>query len=294
MTEKKSGRGRGRPRKNTVKKPEKKSLPKKKEEDEIILRLKTFSSDESESESSGDESEENGYFTLGDTTEMGHKAINNITQSDHSEGSDSSVKSMKLEDVYRELKNKERLVKQLTDKLNYVNMYGTFSSNTATKSVIKKIHDLKLLDVNDRKTIKIPDKTNIKCWHCTHNFDGPPFFIPDSYINGYYYVFGCFCSFNCAASYNLRILNDARSKTRHSLILRLFHSIFGARKTLTYAPRKEMLKDYGGEMTIKEYRDTFMSLGKDYKMPLPPMLPLVYQVEVRTTDNPETTIVSAS
>lgn len=294
MSETKPMRKRGRPRKNTVqKKQEKKSPPQKKEEDEIILRLKLCSDDEessSESESSVSDNEENEFFTINETTD-GHKGIEYISQSD---SSDSSGKSIKLNELYNELKNKEKLVKQLTEKVNYMNMYGSFNNSTATKDVMRKMHDLKLIKVNDGSTLTIPSKTNIKCWHCTYNFDGPPCFIPDKYINGFFYVFGCFCSFNCASTYNLKILNDSRVNTRHSLILLLFHKIFGKNKTLNYAPEKELLEDYGGDMTIKEYRESFMSVNKEYKITIPPMIPLVYEIETRGREAIETTITHSS
>ena len=297
MSETKPVRKRGRPRKNTVqKKQEKKPISQTKEEDEIILRLRLCSDDEdSESESdasseSSSDNDENDFFTINETTE-GNRGIDYIS---HSDSSNSSVESMKLDDLYKELKIKEKLVKQLTEKVNYMNLYGSVNNNTATKDVMRRMHDLKLIKVNEGSSMTITDKTNIKCWHCTYNFDGPPCFIPDNYINGFFYVFGCFCSFNCAATYNLEILNDSRTKTRYSFILLLFHKIFGKNKSLTYAPKKEMLEDYGGEMTIKEYRDSFLSMGKEYKVTIPPMIPLLYEVETKSRDTTETTIAQSS
>jgi hypothetical protein len=295
MSEIKQVRKRGRPRKNTVqKKQENKPISQVKEEDEIILRLRLCSDDEHSDSNSESESEleldndENDFFTINETTD-GNKAIDYISDS-----SNSSVESLKLDDLYKELKIKEKLVKQLTEKVNYLNMYGSVHNNTATKDIMRRIHDLKLIKVNGGASITIPDKTNIKCWNCTHNFDGPPCFIPDNFINGFFYVFGCFCSFNCAATYNLEILNDSRSKTRYSFILLLFHKIFGKNQSLNYAPKKEMLEDYGGEMTIKEYRDSFLSMGKEHKISIPPMIPLLYEIETRGRDAVETTIEYSS
>jgi len=280
---------RGRPKKTVEVKKQVNDI---KDEDEIIIRLKTFSDDtcssssESESESESD-TDENNFFTINETTEGCGKHPLAYALTDDDVGSDDSVK---VNNLYKELKNKEKLIKKLTDKVNYMNTYGTYSANTATKDVVKQLHDLKLLNVNDLTKITIPSKTKIKCWHCTHNFNGPPFFIPDAYINGYFYVFGCFCSLNCAATYNLHTLNDSRTKTRHSLILILFHKIFGAHNKLVYAAKKELLEDYGGIMTITEYRKSFMSINKEYNVKIPPMLPLVYEIETRTTDISETVV----
>ena len=44
--------------------------------------------------------------------------------------------------------------------------------------------------------------TNYSCWWCCHKFQTPPCFIPLDYKNDIFYVYGNFCSFNCALSYN--------------------------------------------------------------------------------------------
>jgi hypothetical protein len=265
---------RGRPRNPVVTKQIIKNI---KEEDEIILRLPTFSDDSNESPSSESKtdsnSEDNIFFTINETTECGNKHKKNYASDNES--------------IHKELKNKEKLIKKLTDQLD---TFGAYSANTATRDIVKQLHNLNLLDVSDSTRIKIASKTKIKCWHCTYNFSGPPFFIPDAYINGYFYVFGCFCSLNCAATYNLHTLNDSRTKTRHSLILMLFYKIFGDDKKFVYAPRKELLEDYGGIMTINKYRESFMTINKEHTMKIPPMLPLIYEIETRTNDTAETVI----
>lgn len=280
---------RGRPKKTDV---TKKIVKNNQEDHEIILRLKTFSDDNYSSDSDSESecesnSDENNFFTINETTE-------GCTKHNMKYGADDNCESdndITVDDLYKELKDKERLIKKLTDKVNYMSTCGTYSANTATKDVVKHLHNLKLLDVNNLTAIKISDNTQIKCWNCTHNFNGPPFFIPDSYINGYFYVFGCFCSLNCAATYNLHILNDSRTKTRHSLILIIFHKIFGTHNKLVYAPRKELLEDYGGLITIDEYRKSFMTINKEHSMKIPPMLPLVYEIETKTSDNAETLVM---
>ena len=280
---------RGRPRNPVV---AKKIINNDKEEDEIILRLQTFSDDKygssdssTESDSSSD-SEDNNFFTINETTECGTKNIKSYITDDENE------KHTDSDDLYRELKNKDKLIKKLTDQINNINTLGTYSANTATRDIVKQLHDLKLLNVGNSGSVKIVSKTNIKCWHCTYNFDGPPFFIPDAYINGYFYVFGCFCSLNCAATYNLHTLNDSRTKTRHSLILILFHKIFGTHNKFVYAARKELLEDYGGVMTIGKFRESFMTINKEYTMTIPPMLPLVYEIETHPNDTIGTVVES--
>ena len=44
--------------------------------------------------------------------------------------------------------------------------------------------------------------SNIKCFWCCHNFDNIPCALPYSYKDSVYYVYGNFCSPECAAAYN--------------------------------------------------------------------------------------------
>jgi hypothetical protein len=73
----------------------------------------------------------------------------------------------------------------------------------------------------------------------------------------------------------------------------IFHKIFGEHNKLVYAPRKELLVDYGGVITIDEYRKSFMTLNKEHSMKIPPMLPLVYEIETKTNDNAGTVVISS-
>jgi len=47
-----------------------------------------------------------------------------------------------------------------------------------------------------------PNKVNISCFWCCHNFDTKPYGIPKTKINDTYHMFGNFCSAECAAAYN--------------------------------------------------------------------------------------------
>ena len=49
-------------------------------------------------------------------------------------------------------------------------------------------------------------KTDICCWWCCHKCD-VPLSLPEKLYDDTFHVFGCFCSFNCAAAYNVN-LND--------------------------------------------------------------------------------------
>ena len=278
MNEKIIIKKRGRPRKNiSTRKIEKEIIinDDKKIEEEIILHLKICSDDE--------KLNDNNFFSINNTTENSNDQTNFVTKLDSSNDSDFDPNNLKIEDLYNELKQKEHLIKQLNYKINQLNLYGPNKQNISNKEIIKKYHNLNLLTINGKK-LEIKPNTNIKCWNCTHNFDNIPCFIPDKYINNSFYVFGCFCSYNCAATYNLHYLNDSRIKTRYALIQILFSKIFGNNKRLTYASKKEVLTDYGGCITIDEYRKSFLFINKEYKINIPPMIPLLHELDVIDCD----------
>ena len=75
--------------------------------------------------------------------------------------------------------------------------------------------NIKLFDKQDNEFI--PKKTTISCWWCTHTFEHLPCYIPTKITNDRFNVFGCFCSFNCASSYNLNI-NDNKIWERYTLL----------------------------------------------------------------------------
>ena len=119
--------------------------------------------------------------------------------------------------------------------------------------------NLNLFELNNSKLI--PKKTHIACWWCTYQFDNLPTFLPEKIHNGDFYVQGCFCSFNCAAAYNLN-QNDTKIWNRYSLLKQLYYlinkdiikSIIDIE--INIAGPKELLEKYGGIMSIEEYRKT--------------------------------------
>jgi hypothetical protein len=146
--------------------------------------------------------------------------------------------------------------------------------------------ELKIFDMKDN--VVIPKKTNICCWWCTYNFDCLPSFIPDKYHNGKFYVFGCFCSFNCAGAYNLN-LADNKVWERYSLMKQMYYIINKNDISSVYdieinvAGPKELLEKYGGPMTIEEYRKNSKILGREYHKLMPPFLPINIGFEESTS-----------
>jgi hypothetical protein len=122
--------------------------------------------------------------------------------------------------------------------------------------------------------------TNTKCYHCTYNFDTMPCAIPYRYSKKIYYVYGCFCSFECAYKY---LLNNKIHKKQE--VISLLHSLkkhfYNHEKTepIVPAPNKEVLIDYGGNITIDEFRENNISKENQYNICIPPLVPINHIVE---------------
>lgn len=137
--------------------------------------------------------------------------------------------------------------------------------------------DLNLFDTQQNKLI--PVKTGLCCWWCTCEFSNLPTYLPEKYSENNFYVSGCFCSFNCAGAYNLS-LGDNQIWNRYSL-LKLMYYLINKNKInsigdvdINIAGPKELLKKYGGPMTIEEYRKNSKILGREYHKLIPPFIPV--------------------
>lgn len=95
---------------------------------------------------------------------------------------------------------------------------------------------------------------NIKCWWCIDKIK-QKFPIPLEYKNGKFKTLGHFCCINCCLSY---ILNNnlLYSKT---LLIQLLYKMYESYllenniKKIIPSPPKEMLLDFGGTLSYKEY-----------------------------------------
>lgn len=210
-----------------------------------------------------------------------YKNLKDSNNSKDSENSDSGNNDLNIE-----IEKKNILINQLKHKIKELMNNETHNNIiSATKEHIKTLSDLKLISYTDNKQINIVDKTNICCWWCTYDFNTLPCFLPDRYYNETFYVFGCFCSFSCAAAYNIT-LND-RISIRYSLLKKMYNIIFNINETnllnreIPVAPQKEILEKYGGSVSINNFRNANTICSKEYKINIPPLVPLI--IEMRET-----------
>lgn len=148
-----------------------------------------------------------------------------------------------------------------TNDLNYM-VYNTKIETTeeettsipcdSMKTIWKKLEKLS----NNLHIDNICDKKSA-CFHCTYDFDNIPIYIPKHELNKTYYVYGCFCSPECACAYlmNEKSIDTTTRFERYQLLNFLYCKIYDYSKNIKPAPCPYyMLDKYYGSLTIQEYR----------------------------------------
>lgn len=106
---------------------------------------------------------------------------------------------------------------------------------------------------------------SVNCWYCRHGLipNTQPLSIPlciESENPFKVKAEGVVCSFNCMLAY-ITEYDNYKYKDSASLIHLIYHKIFPTKNILISdlkpAPSWKLLKPYGGELTIDEYRKSF-------------------------------------
>jgi len=260
-------RKRGRPRKNSTILQKNKVQKDKKEDyhDDIILCLPISSKDVNEKKINGFEliqTECNEYITTEDS---------NLTD-DENEQSVSKLMDIIIEKD-KQIEHLQTQIKSLTD-------VSESKTNTITKNV--KLYPINIpFEITTDSHLIIPEYTNKLCLWDSHEINGIPCFLPDKYYDGNFYVVGWFCSLNCAMAYNLS-MDDFKVSERYSLLKWLYNK---TQDVIEPAPSCRILDKFGGKLTIEEFRKDMHVCGSEYRMMMPPMIPVSQTLEKRINRN---------
>jgi len=111
---------------------------------------------------------------------------------------------------------------------------------------------------NKKKSLFIYNKEvcKAKCFNCHNFFDNSPFYLPFDYCSTLdrYKIYGNFCSPNCVKTFSI---NSRHFQNKQHLVGQFYRKLFGANFRIKPAPSCLTLKDYGGNLTIEEYRTSF-------------------------------------
>ena len=138
----------------------------------------------------------------------------------------------------------------------------------------KKIYNLKfqlykLTKSTNIEVVRSKYDTDTKCWWCKNEFDSDYVSLPETYFNDKFHCYGCFCSYNCAHAFNLDT-NDNFWKKK-SLLHLLYLKTYGKPIDLIAAPHWTCLKEFGGSLSIDEFRENSIINTKEYLMLKPPI-----------------------
>lgn len=106
---------------------------------------------------------------------------------------------------------------------------------------------------------EFPEKTDIHCWWCCHQFTCQPCPMPTKYDERLdkFSLTGIFCSWGCVKAYSFD-MNDYRKHIRSGIITILIKKTYGTVYAVTIkpAPPRQCLKMFGGYLSIDEFRNT--------------------------------------
>jgi hypothetical protein len=128
----------------------------------------------------------------------------------------------------------------------------TQESTPSMKSIWQKLEQLS----SNLRHDNICDKKSA-CFFCTCEFDNVPIYIPKYELDKLYYVYGCFCSPECACAFLMNERNiDATTRfERYHLLNFLYCKIYDYTKNIKPAPSPYyLLEKYYGNLSIQEYR----------------------------------------
>ena len=131
--------------------------------------------------------------------------------------------------------------------------------------------------------VKKGDEKSEVCWNCCHNFINIRHGLPLKYTGGIFYTYGDFCSPECSLRYASENFNEKFFEI--SPLINLYNNvIYNSHEPVTIAPNKLLLKTFGGNLTIEEYREKFKN-NDLYDIKLPPILPIKHNNDTYEVNN---------
>eukprot|EP00798_Chlamydomonas_sp_ICE-L_P019581 gene19581-26264_t len=126
-----------------------------------------------------------------------------------------------------------------------------------------------------------PIHINSACFWCAHKFFNTPIGLPVKMKDNKFHTCGCFCSLECAASFNFNCCDLCQNKWFSYQLLNRLASKLGSKEIVKQAPSRFALKMFGGWMDIEEFR---MSNKLIAVLPHPMVSVVQYMEEIMPCD----------
>lgn len=143
--------------------------------------------------------------------------------------------------------------------------------------------DLMVQFADDSKAKRLPERTDIACFWCAHGFDWRPCVIPEREVAGVYNVYGNFCCPECAFAYLLQETMDPHVRWERIALLHRIYDREGKGRMFPAAGR-EVLKLFGGPLTIESFRATMRSGKVRIDIHMPPMVSILGSIDTKPID----------
>ncbi len=160
-----------------------------------------------------------------------------------------------------------------------------------TKSKLPNNYSEKLMVLfqDSNRTQTLPTKTDIACFWCCHSFHTPPVAIPSHILDEVWYMYGNFCSPECATAYLMKEKVDSHVQwERYALLNSLYQDDaqlpLGAPHGVRPAPPREVLRMFGGSMDISEYRAVVHEKRLRIDVLTPPMVSIIQTMDTKPID----------
>lgn len=149
---------------------------------------------------------------------------------------------------------------------------------------------LMVLFQDSNRTQALPTRTDVACFWCCHNFNTAPVAIPSHILDEVWYMYGNFCSPECAVAYLFREkkIDSHMQWERYALLNSLYGADaempVGSPRGIRSAPPREVLRMFGGSMDISEYREVVHEKRLRIDVLTPPMVSIIQTMDTKPID----------
>lgn len=141
-----------------------------------------------------------------------------------------------------------------------------------------------LIQYKDSVEVKsVPHTSDAACFWCCHTFTNRPVVLPIRDTGEYLQVMGNFCSPECACAYLFDMRQDSHTRWEQ---LALLYRVYGeaCNGKIHPAPARNVLKHFGGNLSITEYRNLIRSHKVRIDVHLPPMVSILATMDTKPID----------
>ena len=144
---------------------------------------------------------------------------------------------------------------------------------------------------NTAHTHELPSESSLLCFWCCEGFTGKPCVIPTRVVEKVWHVYGNFCTPQCCMAHLMSELIDTHIRwERIALLNRLYGNQFNGR--IYPAPSRESLQQFGGPISIEDFRSICERQRIRVDINYPPMVSILASMDTKPIDFYETSIRS--